>query len=342
MRIAAEAQIGDVHSVRVRGVQGIEDVLAAGVIDRAGEDVVAAQEGRRSNARDRVGDHDAVDRGGGAEVAGHRAGDVRAVVLDGLRVEAEAGRLVGEHLRDDDLVVRVVVRPVLIAHVVEARVVLLNSGVDDRDLDSSSCALGAARTPRLHRVDQGEVGVDPVGRVVQPAVFGRDDLRRGAQHIERRAVERDRYRIERHIERAGDLRLRSVGLQPLLELVALRRQSRAVGLRLGAVEIRALALAVDGRRRRDRSALQLDQRCRRIGGRRLSRVAVGGRRSHGRYRRHDRDERGGYCQGDDVPPSERCHSGGDPFWGRAPQSRGRGGKRSVKYCRCAGRWQGST
>ena len=148
---AAEAHVHDVHAVRVGGIERVEDVLGAGVRDVAREDVVVAEERRRRDAGRVVRERSRADAGRARlVVAGDRAGDVRAVVVDRLGIEAVLVALVVEDLGDDDLVVRVLelalreARRGRVAGVIEAGVILVDAGVDDADLDALAGVGGAA------------------------------------------------------------------------------------------------------------------------------------------------------------------------------------------------------
>ena len=84
---AAEAHVGDLEAVGVGVVQRVEDVLGASRAGLAGEDVVVAEDRPRRDTGRVVRDVDAVDDGWRVGVAGDGAGDVRAVRVDGARVE---------------------------------------------------------------------------------------------------------------------------------------------------------------------------------------------------------------------------------------------------------------
>ena len=172
VRIATQAQVHDVHAIGVGGLERIEDVFRAGVLDIAREHVVVAEEGPRGATPDGSYGMSAVPTTGRrVVVAGDRACHVRAVRIDRLRVEAVLVDLVVEDPGDDDLVVGVLelalreARRRRVAGVIEAGMILVDAGVDDADLDAGpGIRLPANLGPGARGVDQGEV--DVIGRRV--------------------------------------------------------------------------------------------------------------------------------------------------------------------------------
>src|SRR6266508_2111968 len=250
---AAERQVQDIHAVEHGRVHGVEDVLAAGVGDVAREDVVVAQPGAGRDAR-HVVDRDALDRGDLAGYTGHGAGDVGAVFLGCAGVEAADGRLVVEHLGDDDLgrgvlavrvdhVSRAVSRVALRearrggeARGIEERMAGVDAGIDDSDLDAPT-GIGAptGRCP-------GGGGVDDLvalahRRVVQRVVLEPCHVAVVAEPADRRAVELDGDAVEGRVEVGRDSRGGHVRPQPGCEGRMLRPQEAEVFLGGGAAGV---------------------------------------------------------------------------------------------------------
>src|SRR5262249_16888744 len=100
---AAQTHVGDVEPVGIGGVERIQDGLGARVVDVTGKDVVVAEKGARSDARNRVGDCDAIDIRRRAVVAGDSPGNVRTVGLLRFGGVVPARCLVVEYFGDDDL-----------------------------------------------------------------------------------------------------------------------------------------------------------------------------------------------------------------------------------------------
>ena len=98
MVAAAERQIKNIHAVLDRGINRVEDVLAASVsARRPGEDVVVPQPGARRYPGHVIDTH-AVDDSSLASHAGGDAGGVGPVILNRLRVEALLLRLIDRKL----------------------------------------------------------------------------------------------------------------------------------------------------------------------------------------------------------------------------------------------------
>src|SRR4029453_3535644 len=97
MKRAAKRKIKNVHAVLDSGVNRVEDVLAAGVINGTRKDVVVTQPCARRYARHVIDAH-AVHDGG---LSGHPRrvpSDMRPVVLDSLSVQTLLARFVVEDL----------------------------------------------------------------------------------------------------------------------------------------------------------------------------------------------------------------------------------------------------
>src|SRR5439155_27162379 len=98
-----QRQIENVHSIGDRGLDGVEDVFAAGVNNVAGKDVVVAQPGTRRDSG-HVTDADAIYDSIEVRVvnSGRDPGRMSPMVLNGLCFEALWLGLVVEYLRDNE------------------------------------------------------------------------------------------------------------------------------------------------------------------------------------------------------------------------------------------------
>ena len=256
VRAATEGHVEHVHPVSDRGLDGVEDVLAASVTIVTGEDVVAAELGSGGHAAGVIGDVDAVDDGRGLQVAGDRATDVGAVLADRLSGVSLAAGLVVEDLRDDDLVVgevRVAELPGgRETFITETRVAGIDTGVDDADLHARAgprCRVtrlrgGAGSRPTEQAVDSSQVRVVR-RRVEEPLQLHRGHAGRLTQRGDRRAIETHGDRVQGKVVFAGHLRLGGVGAQPRLEGVALGGERRLDALGLLPVELDPAVAVVD-------------------------------------------------------------------------------------------------
>ncbi len=217
-------------------------------------------------------------------VAGDRAGDVGAVLLDGLGGVAALDGLVVEDLGATItlLFVSEVVAELglgRVAGVVEARMGLSMpvSTMATFTPSAGGCSAAAVGGPGGHGLDDPEVRVVH-GRVVEALVFGASDQCGGPQLGQGRAIEADRHGVEADVPAAGDPRLGGVHAEPLLEVVAQGGELGPVGLRGRAREVdllarRGLRLGVRGQG----LALELDE-----GHRAIDRGSSGGRVGRGR------------------------------------------------------------